>query len=197
MVEFGGHHLGLNIVITGSHADITPSTIDVQPATFQDGAKTVRVLADENDKAFALVNDLDAGERQQAVLDHPVNLLALGPGHDGEVVAPVGLKASSMTPNQKAMLVDLICEWACIVAEPYAKPRIDEIKTGLDATYFAWSGPLTHKPDRNGASYFRIQGPTVWIEFSPEPGPHDPPEQHIHTVYRDPINEYGQRFSQP
>jgi Protein of unknown function (DUF3500) len=196
MVEFGGHHLGLNVVIDGQHAFITPSLIATQPAVFQDGAKTVRVLANESDKAFALMDTLDADQRKQAILHHEVAHMVQGPGHATDAYVPEGLKASAMTAHQKAMLLDLISEWANTLNEAYAKPRMAAIEAGLDETYFAWSGPLTHQPGMDGASYFRIQGPRLWIEYSPEAG-HGPPEQHIHTIYRDPTNEYGQRFTLP
>lgn len=53
-----------------------------------------------------------------------------------------------------------------------------------------WSGPITHQPGRNGSSYYRIQGPRLLIEFSPQ-GVGGDPTLHVHTVYRDPTNEYG------
>jgi hypothetical protein len=36
-------------------------------------------------------------------------------------------------------------------------------------------------------AYYRIQGPTVIIEYAPQQGDVD----HIHTIYRDPTNDYG------
>jgi hypothetical protein len=35
-----------------------------------------------------------------------------------------------------------------------------------------------------------VTGPTVLIEFSPESNDGDPTD-HIHSMYRDPTNEYG------
>ena len=58
--------------------------------------------------------------------------------------------------------------------------------TGRTDTYFAWSGPTRVEPGKNGSSYYRIQGPHLVIEYAPQ---HD--EDHIHTIYRDPINDYG------
>jgi Protein of unknown function (DUF3500) len=69
-----------------------------------------------------------------------------------------------------------------------------EIKAGLNDTYFAWSGPTTHEPDRNGSAYYRIQGPKLIIEFSPQ-GVGGDLTNHVHTMYRDPTNDYGVRFT--
>ncbi|MDO7854074.1 DUF3500 domain-containing protein [Hymenobacter convexus] len=194
LVQFGGHHLGLNVLIAGAHGVLTPTLTGAQPAVYQSQGKTVRVLAQENDKAFALLNALDAAQRQKAMLTYEVRDLVLGPGHDGETIVPEGLKGSEMTAAQQAMLLDLMGEWAGIIQESYVKARITELKAGLNDTYFAWSGPTTHAPDRNGTSYYRIQGPKVVIEFSPQ-GVGGDPSMHVHTIYRDPTNEYGHAFT--
>jgi hypothetical protein len=66
MLQFGGHHLALNITIAGSKGVLTPSLTGAQPATFQSNGKTLRPLGRESDKALALVQSLDEKERKQA-----------------------------------------------------------------------------------------------------------------------------------
>jgi hypothetical protein len=193
MLEFGGHHLALNLTMAGEHGVITPTLTGAQPAVYTSNGKTVRALAQENDKAFALLKALDANQRKQAVLNYEVRDLVLGPGHAGETIQPEGLKASDMSEPQRAMLLAVISEWAGIVNDVYASPRLTEIKAGLGETYFAWSGPMTHEPGRNGRSYYRIQGPKLVIEFSPQ-GVGGDPTMHVHTMYRDPTNDYGRTF---
>ncbi|MCG4274853.1 DUF3500 domain-containing protein [Acetobacter senegalensis] len=196
MVQFGGHHLGLNIVIDGAHGVMTPTLTGAQPALYRAGGKTVRVLAGENDKAFTFLDSLNEKQRQQAILSYKVEDLVQGPGHDGETIVPEGLKGSFLTTAQKDMLMGVISEWAGIINDTYAAPRLKEIRDDLDETWFAWSGPTTHEPGRNGSSYYRIQGPHLLIEFSPQ-GVGDDPTMHVHTVYRDPTNSYGSRFTLP
>jgi hypothetical protein len=193
MVEFGGHHLALNIVIAGAQGALTPTLTGAQPSVYQANGKMVRVLAAENDKAFDLLNTLDETQRKAAILNYTIGDLVLGPGHDGEVIVPEGLKGSAMTAKQKEMLTDLISQWAGIINDAYVQARMKEIKAGLDDTYFAWAGPLTHQPGKNGSSYYRIQGPRVIIEFSPQ-GVGGDPTMHVHTIYRDPLNNYGNAF---
>ncbi|MVN78857.1 DUF3500 domain-containing protein [Hymenobacter sp. HMF4947] len=194
LVQFGGHHLGLNVLIAGTHGVLTPTLTGAQPAVYQSEGKTVRVLAQENDKAFALLDALDATQRKKALLTYEVRDLVLGPGHDGETIVPEGLKGSDMTAPQRALLFDLMGEWAGIIQESYQQARLTELKAGLNDTYFAWSGPLSHAPGRNGTSYYRIQGPKVVIEFSPQ-GVGGDPSMHVHTIYRDPTNEYGHAYT--
>jgi len=195
MLQFGGHHLALNITIVGKHGVLTPSLTAAQPALYTANGKTVRPLGQENDKAFALLNVLDEIQRKQAILNYRVADLVLGPGQDGKTIQPEGLKASVMNKQQRVMLLDLISEWAGIVHESAAAARIAEIKAGLDETWFAWSGPITVSPGRNGASYYRIQGPNLVIEYAPQSRGGGDPSMHVHTIYRDPTNDYGRRFT--
>ena len=74
-----------------------------------------------------------------------------------------------------------------IANDAYAAPRLAEIKADLDDTYFAWSGPTEPAPGKqNGTAYYRVQGPHLVIEFAPQ---HE--EDHVHTIYRDPTDDYG------
>ena len=190
MVQFGGHHLALNMTLLGAHGVLAPVLTGALPAVYTENGRDVRALAAENDKAFALLHSLDAEQRRQVVIAHPVSELALGPGHDGEAIPPVGVKASALDPQQQAMLLDLIGEWAAMINDVHGAPRTAEVRAGLDDTYIAWSGPTQCEQDRNGAAYFRIQGPTLFIEFSPqEPG--GDLTMHVHTIYRDPPGAYG------
>lgn len=190
MLQFGGHHLALNITFAGGQGVLTPTLTGAQPATYTFKGKTVRPLGAENDKAFALLNALDDTQRQQAILKYQVADLVLGPGHDGQTIQPEGLKASAMNEKQQAMLLDLISEWAGIVNDSFAATRMAEIKTGLDDTWFAWSGPTTVEKGKNGTSYYRIQGPKLVIEYAPQHG-----DDHVHTMYRDPTNDYGRALT--
>jgi hypothetical protein len=193
MVQFGGHHLALNITIAGERGILTPSLTGAQPALYTVNGKIIRPLGEENDKAYALLNALDESKRKQAILNYRVADLVLGPGQDGKTIQPEGLKASAMNASQRTMLLDLISEWSGIVHESAAAARMAEIKKGIEDTWFAWSGPTAVTPGRNGTAYYRIQGPKLVIEYAPQPLGGDP-SLHIHTIYRDPTNDYGRKI---
>jgi hypothetical protein len=194
MVQFGGHHLALNITVAGEHGVLTPTLTGAQPALYTMDGKTVRPLGPESDKAFALLNALDEEQRKQAILSYSLADLVLGPGQDGKTIQPEGLKASAMNDRQRAMLLDVISEWANIIHESAAAARMAEIKAGLNETWFAWSGPTTVTPGRNITAYYRIQGPNLVIEYAPQRLGGDP-SMHVHTMYRDPTNDYGRKFT--
>ena len=188
MLQFGGHHLAINLTVVGKSNVMTPSLPAAQPAVYKLNGETVRPLGRENDESFALVNSLDAAQRKQAILNYRVSDLVLGPGQEGKTIQPEGIKASDLNAAQQQMLLELAREWVGILNDEAASAKMDEIKANLPETWFAWSGPTT----QGSASYFRIQGPTLLIEYSPQRqrgGGLDP--THIHTIYRDPTNDYG------
>jgi hypothetical protein len=185
MIQFGGHHLGLNVTVVGKSFVLTPTHTGTQPAAFPRDGKTVRPLGPENDIAFKLVNALDEKQQAQAILKDKVKDLQLGPGRDGKQIEPQGIKGSALTEAQQALLLELAGAWVNILPEDAAAARLAEIKSRLGDTYFAWSGPTTN----GSAVYFRVQGPTVVIEYAPQGG-----TDHIHTVIRDPGNDYGQKL---
>ncbi|MEO6235709.1 MAG: DUF3500 domain-containing protein [Vicinamibacterales bacterium] len=186
MLQFGGHHLAINLTLAGSQASMAPSLPATQPATYTFEGRTIRPLGNENDKAFALINALDEAQRTQAILGSRVADLVLGPGQDGRTIQPEGIRATALSAPQQTALLDIVREWAGIQNDAFAEPRMAEIRATLADTYFAWSGPTTN----GSAAYFRIQGPTLVIEYAPQGG-----VDHIHTIYRDPTNDYGAKFT--
>ena len=186
MLQFGGHHLAINVTLAGRrerpHADahwhpagqLHPGRAN-GPAAWGRERQGVRAR-----------QRLNPDQQKQAVLGYDVRNIVLGPGTDGKTIAPEGILGSALTPAQRTMLVDLAREWVEILGEEAAAARMKEVQAGLDQTYFAWAGPTT-----NGqGAYFRIQGPTVLIEYAPQ-GKGEAATDHIHTIYRDPTNDYA------
>ncbi|HEY3835916.1 MAG TPA: DUF3500 domain-containing protein [Bryobacteraceae bacterium] len=186
MIQFGGHHLAINVTVVGAANVMTPSLPAAQPAKYTLNGQTIRPLGHENDKGFALINALNAAQLKHAVLNYEVNDLVLGPGADGKVIQPEGIPASELDAAQQAMLLDIVHEWVGILNDEAAGAKMAEIKANLPRTWFAWSGATKN----GGLAYYRIQGPTVIIEYAPQQGDLD----HIHTIYRDPTNDYGAKL---
>ena len=82
--------------------------------------------------------------------------------------------------------MELIGAWVHMLPEDAAKSRMAAIKAKLDDTHFAWYGPTTN----GSAAYYRIQGPKVLIEYAPQGS-----ISHIHTIIRDPSNDYAAELS--
>jgi hypothetical protein len=186
MLQFGGHHLGVNMTMAGAQATLAPTLTGTQPATYTFEGRTIKPLGREVERSFALMAALDEGQRKQAIIGAQMADLVLGPGKDGQTIQPEGLKVSAMSPAQQAILLDIVREWAGIANDAFVKTRMEEIRAKLPETWFAWSGPTTPE----SAAYFRIQGPTLVIEYAPQRG-----VDHIHTIYRDPTNDYGSGYA--
>ncbi len=183
MVQFGGHHLGINVTVIGKHFVLTPTHTGAQPALFKRDDKEVRPLGAENDAAFKLMAALNEKQRAEAVIGaRSQQELLLGPGRDGKTIEPKGIKGSALTADQQALLLDVIGAWVNIVEPDAAAARMAAIKEKIGDTHFAWSGPT----EKGKAAYFRVQGPNVVIEYAPQGG-----TDHIHTVIRNPEDDYG------
>lgn len=183
MVQFGGHHLGVNVTVVGKHFILTPTHTGTQPGQFKRGEVEVRPLGREADAAFRLVAALDDKQKAQAIIgDRPQGELLVGPGRDGKTIEPKGVKGADLTADQREKLLDVIGAWVTIVEPDSARARLAAVKERIGETRFAWSGPTTP----GSAAYFRVQGPNVIIEYAPQGG-----TDHIHTVVRNPEDEYG------
>jgi hypothetical protein len=186
MLQFGGHHLGINVTIVGKDTVLTPTHTGAQPDSFARDGKTVRPLGPENDLAFRLVNMLDVEQQKQAVRGARPRNLVLGPGQDGKTIRPEGLKCDVLKEDQRAALLELVGAWIHILPDADAASRLAALKAKIDETYFVWYGPTT----KGNAAYYRIQGPTLLIEYAPQGSTH-----HIHTIIRDPSNDYGKALT--
>ena len=81
MIQFGGHHLAINVTLAGRQNVLTPTHTGTQPASYAVDGRTIRPLGDENDKAFALVNALNPEQQKQAILSCRGPQPGAGPRH--------------------------------------------------------------------------------------------------------------------
>ena len=184
--QFGGHHLSVNATVAGGTLTMTPSFLGAEPATYDANGNTVRPLGDLADQAFALVNSLSGATRERAVLGaRPIDLV-LGAGQDCRSVPPVGLPGSAMTAAQRTAFLALIDEYGGLGNAEHAAARRAQLEADLASTHLAWYGPTR----AGSAASFRITGPHLVIEYSPQAMGGDA-ENHIHGIYRDPTNDYG------
>jgi hypothetical protein len=113
-----------------------------------------------------------------------------GPGRGDQLKAPSGLPVSKLNDSQRVLFKQLLREYVQNYKNAIAHEQLRRIRrTGIDKIYFAWAGVGEDKP-----YYYRIHGPTILIEFdnSYAPGSEAGPINHIHTVFREPGNDYGE-----
>jgi len=191
MLQFGGHHLAFNVTFYGERMTISPSLTGGQPIDFTLDGRTVRQLAEEEDKSFELLASLQPAQLKAVLLGDRYTDMRYGPGKEGAQPQQEGLNATALSPEQRTLLLQLISERLSLMKPAFAKPRMEQIEKDLDQTWFSWYGDT----EQGGAATFRIQGPTILMEYSPQRLGGDP-TNHIHAMYRDPTNDYGLGFLQ-
>ncbi len=109
-----------------------------------------------------------------------------GVGHKGHFTDPEGLAASAMTASQRRLLRALVEEYVRNADFDAAATQLDAIETsGWDQLRFSWRG-ATDAP--NEPFYYRVQGERIMIELVQSRA------DHIHTIVRDPRNDYGEAW---
>ena len=190
MLQFGAHHLAINATIDGPRVTLSPTMTGGQPLKYIDrDGKPVYITEAEVTRGMDLMHSLTAAQRAKAVISPKTIDLVLGPGHDGQVLQPEGLPGSAMTPAQKKKFLAVIEARLGIINADSLAQTMTAVRKNLDRTYFAWWGPT----DQVGVAYVRVTGPTLILEYSPQPPDERYPlyADHAHNMYRDPTNEYG------
>ena len=186
MLQFGGHHLAINATVVGPDLTLSPTLTGGQPLKYVLNGRPVYIVEEESVQAAQFLATLTDDQRAQAIVSDERADLVLGPGHDGEVLQPEGIAGADLDVTQKAQLLELIEARLGILNADDLAALMDPIEQNLDATTFAWFGPI----EPLGAAYWRVVGPTVILEFAPQSNDGDPTD-HAHNIYRDPTNEYG------
>ncbi|MBM3714370.1 MAG: DUF3500 domain-containing protein [Actinobacteria bacterium] len=203
-VQFGGHHLGINATLDGSTDAITfaPTHLGVQPADFTDDSGTeVQPFEGIYTDAFAFFDSLTA-EQQATLTSGDVSMCAPGDTCDFETGA--GLTGADLTDEQKQLLLELIADWAGMADEQTTADALAKIEATLDETVIAWSGETVYDMTTGDGINFSISGPNVYIAFQAQQGSAGADVSgvttsgwgHVHTIYRDPSNDYADSVEQ-
>ncbi len=109
--QIDGHHLIVNYFVLGDQVVMTPLFVGSEPAVAEAGKyKGVAVLQREQVKGLEFVNQLDASQRDKAILDGSKtrNNNVAEAFRDNVVLDYAGLRASELAADQKQRLTKLI-----------------------------------------------------------------------------------------
>ncbi|HXE55040.1 MAG TPA: DUF3500 domain-containing protein, partial [Tepidisphaeraceae bacterium] len=183
-----GHHLSVNITIAdGKAVAAGPVFLGSNPAEVRQGPrKGLRVLAVEEDLGRELIKSLTAEQRQKAIINTKApNEIITGNSRKANPGPPIGLPAVEMTADQKRMLMNLVEYYAYRLRPELADQDLEKIdKAGFEKIHFAWAGGL----EPGEGHYYRLHGPTFLVEFDNTQNN----ANHIHTVWRDSANDFGE-----
>jgi hypothetical protein len=183
-----GHHLSLNVTVGAQEViALTPSFLGANPAEVRDGPhKGLRALAAEEDLARKLVVSLDAEQRKRAIIatNAPRDIIT-GAARKAQRLEPLGIDAAQLSRSQRKLLDELLREYVLRYRKEIAGPELKKIQAAKpEQLYFAWAGGL----DRGQGHYYRIQGPGFLVEYDNTQNR----ANHIHTVWRDLENDFGE-----
>ena len=185
--RFEGHHLSVNVTDLGPDGQVVaPLFIGANPARVSRGpGQELRLLAAEQDVAFALLAMLDPAQRSRAVIaERTFGDIVTGADPAVRPMAFAGLPASAMTAKQQQHLRRLLAVYAGRMADDAATRQLERIDAaGFGRLHFAWAG--AQQP--GDPHYYRIHGPTVLVEYDNS----QDDANHIHTVWRDLENDFG------
>lgn len=183
-----GHHLSLNFVVRGDDVlAATPAFFGSNPAEVLNGPrKGLRVLGEEEDLGRQFVKSLTSAEQKIAIITNiaPREIIT-GNQRTAMLLNPPGLPAAKMSGKQKDALLALIKDYAFRHRAEVAEADLKKIeRAGFSKVCFAWAGGL----EPGQGHYYRIQGPTFLLEFDDTQNN----ANHIHTVWRDFANDFGE-----
>ena len=182
-----GHHLSLNFTISGGKAVAGPVFFGDNPAEVREGPrKGLRVLAVEEDLGFELIKSLSEEQKKKAIVkDKAPTEIVTSNSKKANPGPPVGITAGELDAPQKKLLMTLIEDYAYRLRPELAEQDLAKIdQAGFDNVHFAWEGALA--PGQG--HYYRLHGPTFLVEFDNTQNN----ANHIHTVWRDSANDFGE-----
>ncbi len=186
--RFEGHHLSVNVTVPteGDLASLTPLFLGAQPRRVPDDWEGggIQVLQEEEETALALIASLDPAQRTTAELAYQEDRgLMLSQVRELAPAEPAGITQAALDGQQREILerlIDLYLSNFPKEARQDGWRKIDAAGRGYLRFAFALSDATDH------ALYFRIQGPTLMVEFDNTEG-----GDHIHTVVRSIGGDFG------
>ncbi|OZF26116.1 DUF3500 domain-containing protein [Rhodococcus sp. 14-2483-1-2] len=201
-IQFGGHHLGINATLDGSQDAITfaPTHLGIQPAAYtgSDGNE-VQPFDGIYTSAFAFYDSLTDEQKATLYQGETVANMVCAPGSTCDFPTGNGISGADLTDEQKQLLLDVIANWAGLADEQTTSDALAKIEATLDSTYVNWSGATTYDMTQGDGIYFQISGPNAYVEFAAQQGSAGADVEgvttsgwgHVHTIYRDPTNDYA------
>ena len=180
-----GHHLSRRFNVINGKLSVTPFFLGAWPTVNNAGLKA---MEREEWAARELVTSMDDNQRLSAIFQR--DTLGRHVTQNEAYVTPlesIGIAVSSLNQNQHALVTEIIHKYLDTLPDLVAAPHLERLMTaGMENITFAWAGPL----EAQRPHYYRLQGPTFLME-------HDNSRNrgtHIHSVWRDFAEDFGQSF---
>jgi hypothetical protein len=184
-----GHHVAFNFssdekgLVSG-----TPGFLGANPAVVLSGnEKGKEILKDETRLGFALLHALTDAQKQKAIISTKApSEIITGASRKAMIETPEGISYNELNDAQQKQMMELINLYVYRSTKLFARQMIKDIEqAGLSNLRFAWAG--AEQPGLGNPHYYRIQGPTLIIEYDNTQNN----ANHVHSVTRDLKNDFG------
>ena len=187
--RFEGHHISFNFSSKDNRlVSTTPNFLGANPAVVLSGPdKGKEVLKDETELGFALLNSLDAKQKQKAVINvQAPGEIITGADRKAILTDTHGVLYSELNSQQQKVFMQLLSLYIHRYTHLFAADMMKEIESaGLNNLLFAWAGD--QEIEIGHPHYYRIKGPTILIEYDNTQNN----ANHVHTVVRDLKDDFG------
>jgi hypothetical protein len=184
-----GHHISLNFSIKDNAlVAATPGFLGTNPAVVLSGPEKGKyILKNETDLGFSLLHSLDASQQAKAIIDKDApSEIITGASRKAMIEQPQGILYNELNDAQQKIFIRLLSIYIHRYTRLFAMNMMKEIENkGLNNLRFAWAG--AQQQGIGNPHYYRIQGPTIIIEYDNTQNN----ANHIHTVIRDLENDFG------
>jgi len=188
--RFEGHHVSVNFASDKNEiVSSTPSFFGSNPGIVPRGEqKGKELLKLETDLGFELCNAFSADQKKKAIFsDKALPEIIMSDRLKAERIEPLGIAYKEMNTAQQKVFTRLLDVFVNNYQLGFAKTLMDKIeKAGIENLSFAWAGEST---PGNG-TYYRIQGPTLLIEYDNTQNN----ANHVHTAVRDLTNDFAEEI---
>ena len=185
--KFTGHHLALNFTVVDGELAFTPFFFGSNPGEIKEGTKKgMRIIIDEEDLAFKLVNSLNDAQKKTTLFKSEAfaDIVSSNSAHVSSM-EPVGILLGDMNNDQKNLVNKIMVAYLSSMPQRLANMRMKLVATeDKNEIRFGWAGGLV----KGVPHYYRIQGKTFLIEFDNTQNN----ANHIHLVWRDFNGDYGE-----
>ena len=184
-----GHHISLNFSSENDTLiSVTPGFFGSNPAMVLSGPEKGKyILKDETEMGLALLQSLQPQQIEKAVISEraPGDIVTTS-RRKAMINDQKGILYSELNNEQKKLFLSLLSLYIHRYTRQFADDMMKDIEeAGMDKLLFAWAGDK--QTGVGHPHYYRIQGPTIIIEYDNTQNN----ANHIHTVIRDLKYDFG------
>ena len=184
-----GHHLSYSFVADKNKLiSGTPAFTGSNPAIVAEGTQAgMEAMKEQSEPAYEFMKALDANQRKKAIIsgEAPGEILTFV-SRRASVEPQTGIFYNDLQPRQQQLLLSLIDSYIGRYTKLFADQMKKEIQQAdLNKLSFSWAGST--EKGIGHPHYYRIQGPTLIIEFDNTQNNGN----HIHSVVRDLKRDFG------